>query len=44
LILSFLGDFFVEGNRGACPASQVAAALDDGSSRKESIGTGWRIG
>lgn len=29
LILSFLGDFFVEGNRGACPASQVAAALDD---------------
>jgi flagellar motility protein MotE (MotC chaperone) len=29
LILSFLGMFFVEGNRGACPASEVAAALDD---------------
>ena len=29
LILSFLGEFFVEGNRGACPASEVAAALDD---------------
>jgi Protein of unknown function (DUF3375) len=29
LILSFLGDFFVEGNRGACPASEVAAALDN---------------
>ena len=29
LILSFLGVFFVEGNRGACPASEVAAALDD---------------
>ena len=29
LILSFLGAFFVEGNRGACPASEVAAALDD---------------
>jgi hypothetical protein len=29
LILSFLGDFFVEGNRGACSASEVAAALDD---------------
>ncbi|VAZ91249.1 hypothetical protein LAUMK35_01552 [Mycobacterium pseudokansasii] len=29
LILSFLGVFFVEDNRGACPASQVAAALDD---------------
>ena len=29
LILSFLGLFFVEGNRGACPASEVAAALDD---------------
>ena len=29
LILSFLGGFFVEGNRGACPASEVAAALDD---------------
>jgi Protein of unknown function (DUF3375) len=29
LILSFLGEFFVEGNRGACPASDVAAALDD---------------
>jgi hypothetical protein len=29
LILSFLGMFFVEGNRGACPVSQVAAALDD---------------
>ena len=29
LILSFLGGFFVEGNRGACPASLVAAALDD---------------
>jgi hypothetical protein len=29
LILSFLGAYFVEGNRGACPASEVAAALDD---------------
>lgn len=29
LILSFLGEFFVEGNRGACSASEVAAALDD---------------
>ncbi len=29
LILSFLGEFFVEGNRGACPASEVVAALDD---------------
>lgn len=29
LILSFLGDFFVEGNRGACSASDLAAALDD---------------
>ncbi len=29
LILSFLGDFFVENNRGASSASMVAAALDD---------------
>lgn len=29
LILSFLGEFFVDGNRGGCPASEVAAALDD---------------
>ncbi|MGB0876597.1 MAG: DUF3375 domain-containing protein [Mycobacterium sp.] len=29
LILSFLGAFFVEGNRGACSASELAAALDD---------------
>lgn len=29
LVLSFLGDFFVEGNRGACSASEVAVALDD---------------
>lgn len=29
LILSFLGEFFVEGNRGACAANQVADALDD---------------
>lgn len=29
LILSFLGHFFVEGNRGACAASELAAALDD---------------
>jgi hypothetical protein len=29
LILSFLGEFFVEGNRGASSASEVAAALDD---------------
>ena len=29
LILSFLGDFFVEDNRGACSASELAAALDD---------------
>jgi hypothetical protein len=29
LILSFLGDFFVECNRGPCSVSEVAAALDD---------------
>ncbi|MGH3563581.1 MAG: DUF3375 domain-containing protein [Mycobacterium sp.] len=29
LILSFLGAFFVEGNRGGCPAGEVAAALGD---------------
>lgn len=29
LILSFLGGFFVDANRGACSASQVADALDD---------------
>lgn len=29
LILSFLGDFFVQNNRGASSASVVAAALDD---------------
>ncbi len=29
LILSFLGGFFVQANRGASPASTVAAALDD---------------
>ena len=29
LILSFLGDFFVENNRGACAVSEVSAALDD---------------
>lgn len=29
LILSFLGSFFVEANRGASSASEVAAALDD---------------
>ena len=29
LILSFLGGYFVDGNRGACSASEVAAALDD---------------
>ncbi|MGF2944970.1 DUF3375 family protein, partial [Mycobacterium sp. Lab-001] len=29
LILAFLGEFFVESNRGACPASVVAAELDD---------------
>jgi hypothetical protein len=29
LILSFLGEFFVEGNRGASSASTVADALDD---------------
>jgi hypothetical protein len=29
LILSFLGDFFIENNRGASAASVVAAALDD---------------
>ncbi len=29
LILSFLGGFFVEDNRGACRGSEVAAALDD---------------
>lgn len=29
LILSFLGEFFVEANRGACPAGEIASALDD---------------
>jgi hypothetical protein len=29
LILSFLGEFFVEANRGGVPAREVAAALDD---------------
>ncbi|MGU3499450.1 DUF3375 domain-containing protein [Mycobacterium sp. C31M] len=29
LILSFLGAYFVDGNRGACSASEVADALDD---------------
>ena len=29
LVLSFLGDYFVEGNRGAGSASELAAALDD---------------
>ncbi len=29
LVLSFLGMFFVEGNKGACSASEVADALDD---------------
>jgi flagellar motility protein MotE (MotC chaperone) len=29
LILSFLGHYFVEENRGAVPASQIEAALDD---------------
>lgn len=29
LILSFLGVFFVGGNRGACPVNEVATALDD---------------
>lgn len=29
LVLSFLGDFFVDGNRGACAASELAAAMDD---------------
>lgn len=29
LVLSFLGDFFVDGNRGATAASEVASALDD---------------
>lgn len=29
LILSFLGAVFVEGNRGACPVSELAAELDD---------------
>ncbi|WP_396906206.1 DUF3375 domain-containing protein [Mycolicibacterium phlei] len=29
LVLSFLGEFFVEANRGACPAGQVAEALDN---------------
>ena len=28
LILSFLGGYLVEGNRGACSASELAAALD----------------
>lgn len=29
LVLSFLGDFFVQGNRGACAASELVAALDE---------------
>lgn len=29
LILSFLGRYFVEANRGACPASRLADALDN---------------
>jgi Protein of unknown function (DUF3375) len=29
LVLSFLGEYFVDGNRGACSASELAAALDD---------------
>lgn len=29
LILAFLGGFFVEANRGACPAAEVTSALDD---------------
>jgi len=29
LVLSFLGDFFVDANRGPTPASQVADSLDD---------------
>jgi flagellar motility protein MotE (MotC chaperone) len=29
LVLAFLGDYFVQGNRGACPASELATALDD---------------
>lgn len=29
LILAFLGEYFVEGNRGASPASEVTVALDD---------------
>ncbi len=29
LVLSFLGGWFVEANRGATPATQLAAALDD---------------
>ena len=29
LVLSFLGEYFVEANRGACSASELAAALDD---------------
>lgn len=29
LILSFLGEFFVDRNRGACSASELAAALED---------------
>lgn len=29
LILTFLGGFFVDGNRGACSAGELAAALDD---------------
>ncbi|NLW98791.1 MAG: DUF3375 domain-containing protein [Actinomycetales bacterium] len=29
LVLSFLGQYFVEGNRGACPASELISALDD---------------
>lgn len=43
LILSFLGGFFVDSNRGATAASEVAAALDDhvyGLNAKISTGNG----
>jgi len=29
LVLSFLGDYFIENNRGAAPAGQLVTALDD---------------
>jgi len=42
LILSFLGGYFVEGNRGACSASELAGALDDRCHRRWISRAKWR--